>query len=130
AGDQPEFLERRGDNGADERTDARSHRLRGCQSQGLLWKARGSWRETRRAVRDARGRHCHGASHRSLGHVDRTDGRPAQVACGGMLHLNTQAVVGYVGLAVSFVAMSQTILAKLSFGIASPYMKVELRRRL
>ena len=47
-----------------------------------------------------------------------------------MLYLNTQAVVGYVGLAVSFVVLYPTILAKLSFGIASPYMKVELRRRL
>jgi uncharacterized RDD family membrane protein YckC len=48
----------------------------------------------------------------------------------GMFHLNTQAVVGLAGLGVSFALMYPTMLAKLSLGIASPYTKVELPRRL
>src|SRR5262245_57527445 len=47
-----------------------------------------------------------------------------------MLHLNTQAVVGLVGLGVSFALMYPTMLAKLSLAIASPYTKVDLPRRL
>src|SRR5262245_53065963 len=49
---------------------------------------------------------------------------------GGMFHLNTQAIVGLVGLAVSFTLMYPTIVAKLSLSTASPYPKVDLRRRL
>ena len=47
-----------------------------------------------------------------------------------MLQVNTQAVVGLAGLAVSFALVYPTLLAKLSLAIASPYTKVELPRRL
>ena len=47
-----------------------------------------------------------------------------------MLQVNTQAVVGLAGLAVSFALVYPILLAKLSLAIASPYTKVELSRRL
>jgi len=47
-----------------------------------------------------------------------------------MFHLNTQAIVGFAGLAVSFTVMYPLIVAKLSLSPASPYAKVDLRRRL
>jgi|RhiMethySRZTD1v2_1073278.scaffolds.fasta_scaffold157631_2 uncharacterized RDD family membrane protein YckC len=47
-----------------------------------------------------------------------------------MLQVNTQAVVGLAGLAVSFALVYPILLAKLSLAIASPYTKVELPRRL
>jgi len=47
-----------------------------------------------------------------------------------MFHLNTRAIAGLVGLAVSFTLMYPTIVAKLSLSTASPYAKVDLPRRL
>jgi uncharacterized RDD family membrane protein YckC len=47
-----------------------------------------------------------------------------------MVHLNTLAIVGLAGLGVCFTFLYPTILAKLSFGLASPYAKVDVRRRL
>lgn len=47
-----------------------------------------------------------------------------------MFRLNTQAIVALAGLGVSFAVIYPTMLAKLSPGIASPYARVELRRRL
>ena len=47
-----------------------------------------------------------------------------------MFQLSTNAIVGLVGLGVSFVVMYPAMLEKLSFGLASPYAKVDLRRRL